>query len=327
MDVDASAIRELVHALEGAVTEPQFAEALADFRAPRRGTQNRRTLRKGMPSTWKLERIPGGLLPSRSEISEWENGKAHFDERQVAAYLHACRITGDLLDVCLNHYRRIMLKGPIDWPSQEDITVGRKRPISRFDLEAMASNIDSMVSSQPIEVRGIYEILLRASRFDGTTANARPPDYLTEIGRQLYPDGSPVDHQTKAYSLWRDGLDSFPNEARIALVIVTGDLMSDGLMYERSFRRELAVSGFDGAKVYLSVTTPIFRILYGSNDADSVGIPDNFELPLLLNLAIKMYRMYVSGEKITHEVFPAYDETRELKECMKHVLRRQFPPL
>jgi hypothetical protein len=105
-----------------------FAEALADFRAPLRGEneKKKRDPRKlehcyKLPSTRQLEGCSD--LPGRNEISEWENGKGTFDEQQVRAYLRLCHITGELLEACIRHYWRIIASATA-YPNAQDSAIG-----------------------------------------------------------------------------------------------------------------------------------------------------------------------------------------------------------
>lgn len=142
----ATAVRDLLHRLEKVTTMEQFAEAMADFRAPRQGKSEKRYPRKlengyQLPSTRQLQGCPD--LPSRNEISEWDNGKGAFTERQVYAYLRRCHVTGDRLKACISYYRRIVefipqspMQTPVEADSRHSTTCSEcATPLSHISCE------------------------------------------------------------------------------------------------------------------------------------------------------------------------------------------------
>jgi hypothetical protein len=112
-----SPAQKLLATIEAATTERQFAIALADYRAPRRVRRDGRIQRvprnEEMPSLRDLELEPYRELPGRNNICKWENGdgSVSFTEPQLRVYLSLCKITGELFEACIYHYRRIIQQG------------------------------------------------------------------------------------------------------------------------------------------------------------------------------------------------------------------------
>lgn len=130
--------QQLLVALEAAMTERQFASALADYRAPRDERRGRRVQRDGMPSLRTLERCHN--LPGKTNICIWESGDeskfVSFTEQQLRAYLKLCKITGKLFEVCIRHYRRIMQQGTIDQDKKASFTQQGTSDIGGINLDS-----------------------------------------------------------------------------------------------------------------------------------------------------------------------------------------------